>query len=263
MRIGILDSSIGGLTVVREVATLLPGYDLLYYGDSARAPYGTKGPETVARCALEGARFLKSCGAGLLVIASHTISAIAADQIADQVGMPVLEAVTPAVQEALFRTRVFRIGVIGTPRLIATRIYDQKIKTLRADARVASSSCPLLVPLIESGWLTKPETAMIVKKCLHPIKARQVDALILGCAYYPALSKMIQKKIGKRVQVVSASAAQARALKNFLSLHPDLDRRLSRTGKHQFMLSDLAGQNPRVANTLFGHRVTLEQAPQA
>ncbi len=259
--IGILDSGVGGLGVAREMGVQLPGYDLLYYGDSACGPYGGKHPETVARFALQGARFLKDQGAGLLVVASHCASAVAAQRIAAETGLPVVEAVGAAADEALYLTRSFRIGVIGSPTLVASEAYERRIKALRPDARVDSRACPLLAPLVEAGWLNKPETAMIVKKCVHGARVRQVDTLVLGSACFQALARVVQRKVGRRVRLVDGPGALARAVRDFLAAQPDLARRMARNGRNRFVVSDLSRQVLGSARLFFGRSVPLEALP--
>jgi len=259
--IGILDSGVAGLRTACELGVQLPGCDLTYFGDCARGPYGNRSPEAVARFALQGARFLRDQGAGLLVIASHCVSAIAARKIADETGLAVVEAVAPAVGEALRVTRSFRIGVIGSPTLIAANAYERRIKDLRPDARVASSACALLEPLVEAGWIGKPETAMIVKKCVHGAKVRQVDTLILGSGSYCLLSKVIQRKIGRRVRLVDGAGALARAVSDYLADRPELMRRMARNGRHRFFVSDLSDPAVRNARLFFGRNVTLDPLP--
>jgi glutamate racemase len=259
--IGILDAGIGGLRVAREIGVQLPERDLLYFGDSAHGPYGTKAPETVERSALQGARFLMNQGAGLLVIASHCASAVAAGRIAEETGLPVIDAITPAVGEALYATRAFRIGVIGSPALIASDAYPRRIKALRPDARVAASACPLLGPLIEAGWFKKPETAMIVKKCVHGAKVRQVDTLILASSCICLLAGLIQRKVGRRVRLVDGAGAQARAVSDYLAGRPELARRMEASGRRRFVVSDLSEQARRNATLYYGRNITLEGLP--
>ncbi|MDP7416500.1 MAG: glutamate racemase, partial [Desulfobacterales bacterium] len=182
--IGVLGSGIGGLTVVRELIKQLPEYDLIYLGDTARAPYGDKSPETVTRWALRNTGFLLDKGATLLVTACNTISSIASETVSKRYDLPVFEVITPGVERALSYSKKLMIGVIGTRTTIESGIYEEKIKQMSPEAKVYSMACPLLVPLVEEGWIKKPETTMIIKKYLHPLKAKQVDTLILGSTHY-------------------------------------------------------------------------------
>ncbi|MBW1747843.1 MAG: glutamate racemase, partial [Deltaproteobacteria bacterium] len=214
--IGIFDSGIGGLTVVKSLMEELPGYNMIYFGDTARTPYGSKSPETVVRYALENTDFLLKQGAKLIVMACNTASSVAADRVAENYDIPIFEVVTPATEQAVKISNTLTIGVIGTRATVKSGIYEHKIMALKPDAKVYSAACPLLVPLVEEGWMKKPETVMIIKKYLHPLKVRQIDTLILGCTHYPLLKDKIQRKIGKRVHIIDSSIAIAENVKFFL-----------------------------------------------
>jgi glutamate racemase len=148
--------------------------------------------------------------------------------------------------------------VIGTRATINSGIYERKIKEQNPDARVFSAACPLLVPLVEEGWLKKPETRMIVKKYLHPLKTRQIDTLILGCTHYPMLESIIQQKIGKRVRVISSSIAVAEQVRSFLSASPAIDQELSKNGKSEFFVSDLTPQFEKTAKFVIRQPINLK-----
>ncbi|MEA1901260.1 MAG: glutamate racemase, partial [Thermodesulfobacteriota bacterium] len=182
--IGIFDSGIGGLTVVKAIMENLFGYDIIYFGDTARTPYGTKSSETVKKYALENTEFLLSKGAKIIVIACNTASSVATESVAENFDIPIFEVITPAVELSINTSHKPCIGIIGTRATVKSGIYEKKIKKMNPHARVYSKACPLLVPLVEEGWLNKPETKMIVKKYLHPLKVRQIDTLILGCTHY-------------------------------------------------------------------------------
>lgn len=229
--IGIFDSGIGGLTVVKSLMEQLPGYDMIYFGDTARTPYGSKSPETVVGYALENTDFLIKQGAKLIVMACNTVSSVAADRVAENYDMPIFEVVTPATEKAVDISKKLIIGVIGTRATIKSGIYEHKIKAIKPDAKVYSAACPLLVPLVEEGWMKKPETVMIIKKYLHPLKVRQIDTLILGCTHYPLLKDKIQRKIGKRVHIIDSSIAIAENVKFFLDTHPEVDKQLSKNNE--------------------------------
>jgi len=255
--IGIFDSGIGGLTVVRAIMDELPDYDLVYFGDTARTPYGTKSSRTVIEYSLENTDFLIKSGARLIVMACNTASSVATEAIRKTFDIPLYEVVTPAVEMAIQTTRTGAIGVIGTRGTIASGIYERKIREIRPDARVYSAPCPLLVPLVEEGWLKRPETRMIVKKYLHPLKVRQIDTLILGCTHYPVLKPIISDKIGKRVGIIDSSTALAHQIRQFLDERPDLDADLSRTGAARFFVSDITPQFRKTARTIIKHDIDL------
>ena len=214
--IGVFDSGIGGLTVVRSLMERLSGYDIVYFGDTARTPYGTKSAETVISYSLENIEFLLKNGAKIVVMACNTASSVASHRVAETFDIPIFEVVTPATKQAVNRSGNLAVGVIGTRATIKSGIYEKKIKAVKPAAKVYSVACPLLVPLVEEGWLKKPETMMIIKKYLHPLRVRQIDTLILGCTHYPLLKDQIQRKIGKKVIIIDSSIAVAEKVKSFL-----------------------------------------------
>lgn len=256
--IGIFDSGIGGLTVVRSLMRQLPGYDLTYFGDTARTPYGNKSPGTVLKYALENTNFLLQHGAKLIVMACNTASSVAADGIVGNYDVPIFEVITPATEKAIEISKKLRIGVIGTRATVKSDIYAHKIKAMRPDAKVYSTACPLLVPLVEEGWIKKPETMMILKKYLHPLKVRQIDTLILGCTHYPLLKDKIQIKIGKRVHIIDSSAAIAEKIKHFLDIHHEIDQQLNKNNLFRLFVSDITEQFEKTARVTLKRKVHLE-----
>ncbi|MDJ0915401.1 MAG: glutamate racemase [Desulfobacterales bacterium] len=256
--IGVFDSGIGGLTVVRALREQLPGYDIVYFGDTARAPYGTKSPKTVIDYANEIIAFLIAQGAQLIVMACNTVSSVATATVTEQFSLPIFDVVTPAVDQAVGLGHRPIIGVIGTRATIASNIYERKIKKLRPDAKVHSKACPLLVPLVEEGWLQKPETVMIVKKYLHPLKVRQVNSLILGCTHYPVIKKVIQRKIGKQVHIIDSSLAVAAEVAAYISRHPELGAGIAKHNRLELFVSDITTQFKKTAQMLFKQHIQLE-----
>jgi glutamate racemase len=258
--IGIFDSGLGGLTVARNIQRFLPEYDLIYFGDTARSPYDNKSPETITGYTLDGVDFLIKAGARAVVVACHNASSVAYEKVAEKFDFPVFEIVTPAVDLAVRASKKLRIGVMGSRATTDSGIYEKKIKAMLADAKVHSRACPLLVPLTEEGWMKRPETRMIVKKCVHPLKVRQIDTLILGSTHYALLIKIIQSKIGKRVNIIDSSIAVAENLKQFLEKNPPVDDLLEKNGGSRFFVSDITDHIERLAQTLFQKNIRLEQA---
>ncbi len=209
--IGVFDSGIGGLTVVKALRRNLPNYDIIYFGDTARTPYGTKSPETVVQYAIEDAEILLQKGAQMLVVACNTASSVATDTLEERFDVPIFEVISPAVNMAVSDPKRTRVGIIGTRATVNSGVYVDKIKAIRPEMKVYSEPCPLLVPLVEEGWLKKGETRKIVKKYLHPLKLKQIDVLILGCTHYPLLKEIIQVKIGtsNRSSRVSVATLEA------------------------------------------------------
>ncbi|MBW2012039.1 MAG: glutamate racemase [Deltaproteobacteria bacterium] len=256
--IGIFDSGLGGLTVVRAIMDRLPGYDIIYFGDTARTPYGSKSPETVTRYARQNTDFLLNKGANIIVMACNTASSVATETIINSYDIPIFEVITPAVKLSLKTSKKLHIGIIGTRATITSGIYEKKIKKINPDARVYSAACPLLVPLVEEGWLKKPETRMIVKKYIHPLKVRQIDTLILGCTHYPLLKNIIQQKIGKKVNIIDSSITAAESVKDFIAKNPDIDKILDKKGESRFFVSDITKQFEKTAKVILNQKILLE-----
>ena len=256
--IGIFDSGIGGLTVLRTLMEKLPGYDCIYFGDIARVPYGSKSHTTIVQYTLQNVDFLIQKGAKMIVMACNTASSIATENVVKRFDMPIFDVITPAAEQVIETSRTFKIGVIGTRATVKSGIYERKIKELNPGAKVYSVPCPLLVPLVEEGWLKKPETTMIIKKYLHPLKVRQIDTLILGCTHYPLLKKIIQNKIGKRVSLIDSSVTVAEKVKGFLEKHTDIDHLLAKNGVTRFFVSDVTPQYETTANQILKRNVHFE-----
>lgn len=258
--IGVFDSGIGGLTVVRELFKQLPGYDLVYFGDTARTPYGNKSAETVQRFAVQDAEFLIDQGAQVIVVACNTASALALNQVKRQVDVPVLGVVTPAVSAAAHKAQHGeRLGVIGTRATVNSGIYSRLIKRIVPKAKIVSQECPLFVPLVEEGWLRRPETEMVAKRYLSSLKWPRVQSLILGCTHYPFLKPVIRNAVGKQVNLIDPAQLTVSQLKMLLNADPDLAARLPRRDRHRFYVSDQTAQYDKLAARWLGRTVKLTQ----
>ena len=215
--IGIFDSGVGGLTVARAVRRAFPGAPVLYFGDTARVPYGGKSPETVRHYAHEIGGYLTREGVSCLVVACNTASALALDSLALAFpGTPVLGVVGPGAQAAVSATRNSHIGVIGTRATVASGAYDRAIHALNPLAKITSTPCPLFVPLVEEMWLEGAITGSIIARYLDPLLAEGIDTLVLGCTHYPFLEKSIAEYCGESVVIVDSATATATALKKIL-----------------------------------------------
>jgi glutamate racemase len=256
--IGVFDSGIGGLTVVRALKRHLPDYDIIYFGDTARTPYGTKSPESVVRYAIEDAEILVQKGAQMLVVACNTASSVATRTLKKRFDVPILEVISPAVKIAVSDPKRRRVGVIGTRATVNSGVYEDKIRAIRPEMRVYGQPCPLLVPLVEEGWLKKGETRKIIKKYLHPLKLKQIDILILGCTHYPLLKEIIQAKIGKRVKIIDSSEALSDSVMDFLHRNRHVDMGLKKDGTCRFYVSDVTKEFQEIAKTILKRAVTLE-----
>ncbi|SCX94913.1 glutamate racemase [Desulfoluna spongiiphila] len=260
--IGIFDSGIGGLTTCRALKQLLPGHEMIYFGDTARTPYGSKSRETVVRYSLENTRFLLDMGAEMIVVGCNTASSVAPAAIREAFDVPVFEVVTPAVEQALAASKKGQIGVIGTRGTIASRVYETRIKEMRPTASVHSNPCPLLVPLVEEGWFDRPETRRIVKSYIHPLRVRQIDTLILGCTHYPMLEPIIKQKAGKRVSIINSGAAVARQVKAYVDAHPEWRDKGGSEGCDRFYVSDYTPQFRSIAESILNQKVELQLVQQ-
>lgn len=265
--IGIFDSGLGGLTVVKELQKALPGKGIVYFGDTARMPYGTKGPEVIRRYAAENARFLVSKGAKAIIIACNTASALGFEAARRAVKVPVFEVITPAVACAVAETRG-RVGVIGTRGTVGSGAYQRALAAAARYARGADKTamntsvvaCPLFVPLVEEGWARRAETASIAREYLAPLRSRQIDALILGCTHYPFLKPAIRAAIGPGVKIIDPARETAAAFVGYLESHPKLASKLRRAGASRYFVSDKTEHFAKLASRWLGRRITLEKA---
>ncbi len=208
--IGIFDSGMGGLTVVRQVHRVLPHENLVYLGDTARVPYGTKSPSTVVRFACEDTQFLLQQNVKAIVVACNTCSAWALPALEKKFKVPIFGVIHPGIHAALARTHSHRIGIIGTSATIRSQAYSNGILARCNTARVFACACPLLVPLVEEGWISRPITAAVLREYLQPMRRHRVDTLILGCTHYPLLKNAIRKVLGPGVTLVDSAESCAR-----------------------------------------------------
>jgi glutamate racemase len=217
LAIGVFDSGVGGLTVVRELRRQLPGEDIIYLGDTARVPYGSKSPTTVLRYSQQNARFLLQRGIKLLVVACNTASAAALPELERSLPVPVLGAVGPGAAEAVAATRAGSVGVIGTLGTIRSSSYRRALAALAPAVRVAALACPLLVPLCEEGWTTGTVPRLVAQRYLGELcaAAPDLDTLVLGCTHYPLLAPLLEEVLveltGRAVRLVDSAGAMARA----------------------------------------------------
>ena len=258
--IGIFDSGLGGLTVARAITDLNPLFDIIYFGDTARTPYGSKSQKTVIQYAIENTEFLLNKGASYIVVACNSASSAAIEILRKKFSIPIFEVISPAVEMTLSDPDTKKVGVIGTRATINSKIYDAMIKAVRPDIKVYSNPCPLLVPLVEEGWLKRPETKMIVKKYLHPLKAFQIDTLILACTHYPIIKKLISKKAGKRVRIIDSAQSVANQLRQYFHLNKisSPNSAINKQGVCEFYVSDITPHFEKIAKSIFNRHVKLQ-----
>src|SRR5213594_2035657 len=214
--IGVFDSGIGGLTVVKALRDLLPNENICYLGDTARVPYGPKSPETVQRYGVELAGMLMGRNAKALVVACNTVSSVALPLLANKFSVPVIGVIVPGARAALQATRNRHIGVIGTRATIRSGAYEKVLHATDNNVRVSSRACPLLVPLIEEGLLNDDVTDQVIMRYLQPLLADGIDTLVLGCTHYPLLSAAIARVLGREITLVDSAKNCATAVQETL-----------------------------------------------
>jgi glutamate racemase len=210
--VGVFDSGLGGLSVVRALQERLPSTSFVYFGDTARFPYGTKSPATIRRYSLENTSFLLSKGAQVVVIGCNTATSVALDTVRKKFSVPIFGVIEPAAKKAASVTKIGRIGVIGTTRTIKSQSYKKAITRLLPEADVFSLATPLLVTLIEDGSPSQHITRQIVREYVRPLKNQNIDTLLLGCTHYSLLGTLLQEEIGEHVTIIDPAQTSAEAL---------------------------------------------------
>jgi glutamate racemase len=236
--IGVFDSGFGGLTVVRALRERLPNESVVYFGDTARVPYGSKSPAIVRRFSREAAEFLLSRDAKLIVVACNTATAHAVDGLSKELTVPVIGVIEPGATAAVGATRTGRIGVLGTAGTIASGAYDLAVRRrLGEKGRVYAQPCPLFVPLVEEGWTEHEVTGSVAREYLRPLQEVDVDVVILGCTHYPLLRPVLQSIMGDEVRLVDSAEETARAVEGTL-VSRDLERAARTPAEYAFFVSD-------------------------
>jgi len=259
--IGMFDSGVGGLTVLREVERLLPDDSFIYFGDTARCPYGGKSSTTIVRYSIENGTFLIDQGIDLLIVACHTASSLALDTLTKTFTIPVLGVVQPAVALATQVTQNGRIGVIGTKATIQSGVYQKELSLRLPEAMVFAQACPLFVPLIEEQFANETISRLIIKEYLEPFKEKNIDTLLLGCTHYPLLEMLIREEIGPNVQIVNPAKTCAEAalkIKTEKLIRAE-QATLSQKRAHQFFVSDDPNSFRQIGERFFGIELPLIQ----
>lgn len=262
--IGLFDSGIGGLTVAHRVMELLPMENTVYFGDTARVPYGSKSSETVIGYSLQAAAFLESLGVKMIIIACNTASAVALEQVRTAVSVPVIGVIEPGARAAVSTTRSGIIGVIGTEGTIHSNSYQNAITALAPDMKVIGKACPLFVGFAEEGLDHHAATLIMTREYLSPVLSRSIDTLILGCTHYPLLVPSIEQIAGESVALIDPGIATAEQARMTLQ-----DLRLLNTSsslpRHDYYLSDFPHKFIEVGSRFLGHqldhvhRITLDE----
>jgi glutamate racemase len=252
--IGIFDSGIGGLTVFKEMRRDLPAEDLVYFGDTAHVPYGTKSKETVTKFSIENTLFLQSFGVKMVVVACNTASSLALESLQRKFSIPIVGVIEPGAREAIRKTKNGRIGVIGTKGTIHSNSYENWLRKLDPSVKVYSSACPLFVPFVEEGWLEGEVVTKVAKTYLSALKKFKIDTLILGCTHYPLLAPVIQKIMGPKVKLVNSARETAKEARRLLVKMGESASRV-KSPELQFYVSDEPEQFRTLGERFLGKHI--------
>lgn len=251
--IGVFDSGVGGLTVAREIMRQMPNENIVYFGDTARVPYGSKSKDTIIKFSRQIVEFLKTKHVKAIVVACNTASAMAVETIQGELDIPVVGVVKPGAKTAVEATKNQRIGVIATEGTVNTGIYTDYIRQINPQIQVFTKACPLFVPLVEENWLYDSVTVEIAERYLSELKGYNVDTLVLGCTHYPLLRHTLQKVVGDGVTLVNPAYETAITLKHLLE--EKQMNRLKGEVEHKFYVSDGAEKFRNFANSILPYEV--------
>jgi len=263
--LGVFDSGVGGLTVAAALRELIPAENIFYIGDTARVPYGGKSQQTTERYAIEITGMLLMERAKMIVVACNTASALAIPKLEEMLKVPVIGVIEPGARAAVAATKNGHVGVIGTRATIYSRAYETAIRAVDPDIRVTSQACPMLVPLIEEGWLDDTITDQVIRRYLEKLVRAEVDTLVLGCTHYPLLKEAIQRFVGPEITLVDSAHNCAAAVKRLLAKE-ELAADQEHLGKLEVALTDRSDGFLRVAEQALGLQVgdvqlrTVQQA---
>ncbi len=251
-----LDSGVGGLTVVKEIFKYLPEYQIIYFGDTARLPYGTKGAAFVKKYSAKITNWLLHKNAKIIVIACHTSSAWASEFLRNKYkGVPIFDMISLAAKEVVLSTKNKKIGIIGTPGTIKSSAWSKKLKKLDPSLKIYLQSCPLFVPMVEMGFTRGQVTEKVVKEYLKKIKSNDVDVLVLACTHYPLLEKVIKKVVGPKVKIINPAKSAAKEIKKFLSNNPAIEKKIKKGRNHQFFFSDEPYNLEKISHLCFNRKI--------
>lgn len=252
--IGVFDSGIGGLTVVKRLFSTLPKENIVYFGDTARVPYGSKSNSTVIDYSIQNTNFLLSKNVKAVVVACNTASSVAIDELRKRFDIPVIGMIEPGASMAINETKKGKIGVIGTRATISNKAYSATIKKLNPAIEVFEKACPLFVPLAEEGWTNHKATVEIAEEYLKELREKDIDTLVLGCTHYPILSDVIQKVIGSNVKLIDSGIASSEIVRDEL-IRIGLETNSAVPGQASFYVSDIPTTFKQVAELFLGQPV--------
>lgn len=251
--IAIFDSGVGGLTVMKQIIHQLPKESIIYFGDTARLPYGEKSRETIIRYSLENAIFLMEQKIKVMVVACNTVCSVAFDKLQQIFNIPVIGVIEPGVEKVVQVTKNQRVAILGTKGTVNSGVYQREIKKKLPKAYVTAISCPLFVPLVEERFIHHPAARLIVKEYLAPLKTQNIDTLLLGCTHYPLLSQLIQEEMGEGISIIDSASTCAERVSQLLDnekLHSDQS-----TSQHQFFVSDDPEKFRLLGSEFLGRRI--------
>ncbi|KQC07970.1 MAG: glutamate racemase [Candidatus Cloacimonas sp. SDB] len=248
--IGIFDSGVGGLTVFREIRKNFPYEDIIYFGDTARVPYGPKSRNTIVEYSVQNARFLTQYGAKIIVVACNTSSAVALEHLQKNFSIPVIGVIESGAEAAVKATCNNKIGVIGTDGTIRSNAYFNAISALFSKMEIHSRACPLFVSLVEEGWENHEVTEIIIKEYLTPLLAKKIDTLVLGCTHYPILKPAIRKIVGNEIALIDSAEALALQLQKLIP-----KQEIEQDGKDTFFVSDNEEKFRKIASHILGRNI--------
>ena len=249
--IGVFDSGIGGLTVVKRLNQCMPNENIIYFGDTARVPYGNKSNSTVIEYADEDARFLLKKNVKIIVVACNTASSVAINYLQENFDIPIIGMIEPGAKKALEISKSKRIGVIGTYATINNHAYSKKLLEIDKEVKVFEKACPLFVPLAEEGLIKHPATKLIAEEYLNELKQAEIDTLILGCTHYPILAETIGEIMGERVQLVDSGQAASQDVEKYLEGR-GLRNISNSIGQNKFYVSDIQTKFEEIAKLFLG-----------
>ncbi len=256
--IGVFDSGLGGLTVVKEIMSLLPGENIVYFGDTARIPYGTRSSETVIKYSIQCIRFLISQGIKMIVIACNTASSTSLETVQKMFDIPIIGVIEPGARGAVKATRNGRVGVIGTEGTIRSGAYVRAIHSKNPDIKIFSKACSLFVPLAEEGWGDTEIAFLTAEKYLCSMNEENIDTLVLGCTHYPLLMKPIRKAVGEDVKLVNPAEETALEVKRILELN-DMINKSGGEAEYSFFVSDFGQKFKEIGSRFLGKNIELAQ----
>lgn len=250
--IGVFDSGVGGLTVVSEIQRRFPHRDVIYFGDTARVPYGNKSRETVIRYSLEIGRFLTSLGVCMMVVACNTSSSWALGALEDEVSVPLMGMIEPGARSAVQATHNSKVGLIGTRATVSSGAYSEAIRRLDSTIELSSRACPLFVPLVEEGWADDPVALEVARRYIEPMLSEGIDTLILGCTHYPVLIPALKEVTGGRVNLISSASAASEAMSSTME---ESDDGGSGEGKLTCYVTDAGTHFREVGERILGRKI--------